>query len=158
VKEIQQLRSIVDALETDSKDISQFKDIYKMLESALSQLETAKADIQNATKANERFVNQSQERFIDILKSLNELKDTTIELKNLKGVIASEISTLEKNIKTHNSEQAARLQAQIDERTETITLRQQEMYAKTSKLLGVAVVLSGCSLIGIGITLLQLFK
>ena len=158
MKEIQQLRSIVDALETDSKDISQFKELYKKLESSLTQLEAARANIEQATKANERFVNQSQERFIDILKSLNELKDTTIELQKLKSVISSEVSTLESSLTTKSAEANSRLRSQISEQMETILAHQKKSHAQISKLLATALTISGISLVGIVIALVQFFK
>lgn len=158
MKEIQQLRSIVDALETDSKDISQFKDLYKKLDASLSKLEAARAEIEQATKANEHFVNQSQERFIDILKSLNELKDTTIELQNLKNVISSEMSKLESTLTNTSSTATNQIRAQIDEQIKAISIQQKNSHDRLSKLLTTAIAISALSLTGVILGFIQFLK
>lgn len=158
MKEIQQLRSIVDALEADSKDVGQFKDVYKKLESSLSKLEAAKADIEEATKTTGKFVSQSQDRFIDILKSLNELKDTTIALQNLKGVISSEVAELQQSLTVSITDQAKHLEGLIKAHFAQIEDHAQKAHNQLTKLFYVSITVSTLCLSVVGFVLYHLIK
>lgn len=158
MKEIQQLRTIVDSLETDSKEIGQFKGIYIKLDSALTQLESAKAEIERSSKTSESFVTQSQDRFIDILKSLNALKDATVELQNLKTVVSSEIAGLEQNLSNNISEQINQLNAKTESVFDTLSDDYRKSNDRLSNLLYTSITLSILSIAGIGLCLYQFFK
>lgn len=173
MKEIQQLQSIIDTLEADSKDVGQFKDVYKKLESSLFQLKTAKSDIENVSKNNENFVAQSQERFIDILKNLNELKDTTTALQKLEGVISSEITGLEKklkdvissevtglarDLKAKTSEQTKEINDQFYEHLERVKNDNQRAYERLIKLVGTSIVVSIFCCVALGLAFFQIVK